>query len=90
MKKLVFAIVVAIASFSYAQEPERPPVYRGQYYAFDVYPHGYQGYPGFPYYGVPFGYGGPAFAAAEQQVTVDTSKEVRTTHTRRVTHKHSR
>ena len=47
------------------------PAYRGQYYAFDVYPYGYKGYPAYPYYGAPFGYGGPAFAATEQTTTVE-------------------
>ena len=56
-----------------------PPVYRGQYYAFDAYPYGYNGYPAFPYYGAPFGYGGPAFAATEQHFVGTDSKQVRTT-----------
>lgn len=90
MKKLLICIAVAAASTAFAQDVQRPPVYRGQYYAFDVYPHGYQGYPGFPYYGAPFGYGGPAFAAASEQVTLDRSKEVQPTHVRRVTRKRAR
>lgn len=90
MKKLIIGLAAAVASASFAQDVERPPVYRGQYYAFDVYPHGYQGYPGFPYYGAPFGSGGPAFAAASEQVTVDRSKEVATTHVHRITRKRAR
>jgi hypothetical protein len=78
MKKLLICIAAAAASTTFAQDVEHPPVYRGQYYAFDVYPHGYKGYPGFPYYGAPFGYGEPAFAVTEQQTrTQDYSKDVR-------------
>lgn len=62
------------------------PAYRGQYYAFDAYPHGYKGYPAFPYYGAPFGYGGPAFAATEQTQTV----EQKSTQTRHSTHRRHR
>lgn len=90
MKKLLIGLAAAMAATSFAQDAEHPPVYRGQYYAFDIYPHGYKGYPGFPYYGAPSGSGGPAFAATEQQVTVDRSKEVQTTHARRVTRKRAR
>lgn len=90
MKKLLIGLAAAVASTSFAEDVERPPVYRGQYYAFDVYPYGYKGYPGFPYYGAPFGSGGPAFAVTDQQVTLDRSKEVQTTHARRVTRKRTR
>jgi hypothetical protein len=77
MKKLLLAVTAAVALTTYAQDVDHPPVYRGEYYAFDVYPHGYKGYPAFPYYGAPFGYGGPAFAATQQQTIEDTTKEVR-------------
>ena len=79
-KKLVFGLAAAVALTSCAQNQNvtHPPVYRGEYYAFDAYPHGYKGYPGFPYYGAPFGYGGPAFAATEQRISDDNTKETRT------------
>src|SRR5438270_5105785 len=69
------AIGAAIVFGGCAQNLTHPPVYRGEYYAFDVYPYGYKGYPAFPYYGAPFGYGGPAFAATEQRTIQDTTKE---------------
>lgn len=78
MKTLLLGITAAVGLTSCAQDLTHPPVYRGEYYAFDVYPYGYKDYPGFPYYGVPFGYGGAAFAATEEHVTQDTTKEVRT------------
>ncbi len=78
---IVLATVAAIAFTSCATDLTHPPVYRGQYYAFDAYPYGYQGYPGFPYYGAPFGYGGPAFAVTERQRTETGGKEVRQTTT---------
>jgi hypothetical protein len=78
-KKLLFCFAAVVALTSCAQTPTatHPPVYRGEYYAFDVYPYGYKGYPAFPYYGAPFGYGGPAFAATEVLTTEDTTKEMR-------------
>src|SRR5438270_11631415 len=72
------AIGAAIVFGGCAQNLTHTPVYRGQYYAFDVYPYGYNGYPAFPYYGSPFGYGGPAFAVTEQHAMVSGGKEVRT------------
>lgn len=63
------------------------PAYRGEYYAFDAYPHGYKGYPAFPYYGAPFGYGGPAFAATEQTTTVE-QKSIATRHHSHRRHRH--
>lgn len=84
-------ILIAVCLTGCAQDLTHPPVYRGQYYAFDVYPHGYNGYPGFPYYGAPFGYGGPAFAITQQQQTIeDNSKEPRTTRTSFTRARHSR
>lgn len=78
MRKFLIGFVAAVASTSFAENVEHPPVYRGQYYAFDVYPHGYKGYPGFPYYGAPFGSGGPAFAVSQEQTTTrGYSKDVR-------------
>lgn len=75
------AIGVALTFTSCAQNLTHPPVYRGQYYAFDVYPYGYQGYPAFPYYGAPFGYGGPAFAKTGERIVAPSGKDVRTTRT---------
>ena len=78
MKKFLFGFAAAIALTSCAQNQnltQHPPVYRGEYYAFDVYPYGYKGYPAFPYYGAPFGYGGAAFAATEQRTIQDTTNE---------------
>ena len=79
----VFAttILVVFGFTACAQNLTHAPVYRGQYYAFDAYPHGYNGYPGFPYHGAPFGYGGPAFAATAQYRAEESGKEVRTTRT---------
>ena len=87
-KKLLFgfAAVVALTSCAQNQTVTHPPVYRGEYYAFDAYPHGYKGYPGFPYYGAPFGYGGPAFAVTEQQTTDGYAKDV---HSSRAPRTHS-
>lgn len=69
------------------------PAYRGEYYAFDAYPHGYKGYPAYPYYGAPFGYGGPAFAATQPSVTVSeqtTTRERVLTHRRHARRHHRR
>src|SRR5438270_13795332 len=74
------AIGAAIVFGGCAQNLTHPPVYRDEYYAFDAYPYGYNGYPAFPYYGAPFGYGGPAFAVTEQHVVQSSGKEVRTIH----------
>jgi hypothetical protein len=78
---LALTVAAALTFTSCAQNLTHPPVYRGQYYAFDVYPYGYNGYPGFPYYGAPFGYGGPAFAATAQYTRQESGKEMRTTRT---------
>jgi hypothetical protein len=89
MKKLLVGIAAAVVLTSCAQDLTHPPVYRGEYYTFDAYPDGYKGYPGYPYYGAPFGYGGPAFAATEQQSVQGNTKEIRTTRTSTRVH-HSR
>ena len=68
------AIGAAIVFGGCAQNLTHPPVYRGQYYAFDVYPYGYNGYPAFPYYGAPFGYGGPAFAKVGERIVAPSGK----------------
>jgi hypothetical protein len=79
--RLTLTITAALAVTSCAQNLTHPPVYRGEYYAFDVYPYGYQGYPAFPYYGAPFGYGGPAFAKTGERIVASSGKDVRTTRT---------
>lgn len=57
------------------------PVYRGAYYAYDAYPFGYNGYPGFPYYGAPFGGGASALVVASSGYeSSDGDKGRRTRH----------
>ncbi|MFL6585093.1 MAG: hypothetical protein ACJ8KU_11320 [Chthoniobacterales bacterium] len=82
------AIGAAIVFGGCAQNLTHPPVYRGQYYAFDVYPYGYNGYPAFPYYGAPFGYGGPAFAKVGERIVAPSGKDAMTQTTVRTHRRH--